>query len=159
MISIRKVKVEDWSKLKDLLKDLVQEKPPVALELEPLIMKGEQWLAQFPKGNLGYFVVATTDHSIIGFCYVAVPTYYKPLAYIGIAIRKECRRQDIGSQMFYEIAQWAAGKQIQYLVADVWEWNIKSITFFEHLGFVEKSRFKAKYEGEDKEKVRLVRGV
>jgi RimJ/RimL family protein N-acetyltransferase len=151
--------MSDWEKLQELLDELVHEKPPVALELEPLIMKGREWIAQFPKGKLGYFVVAVVNQVIVGFCYGAVPTYYKPVAYIGIALGKKHRRQNIGAQLYYEIAQWAVGKEIQYLIADVWSWNAHSIKFFEHLGFVEKSRYKDKYQGELRMKVRMINRI
>jgi RimJ/RimL family protein N-acetyltransferase len=159
MIKLRTVKISDWDKLKNLLQDLIEEKPPVAIELEPLLMKGDLWLAQFPKGKLGHFIVATYQGTIVGFCYVAVPIYYRPIAYIGIAIKKNYRKTGIGSQMFYEVAQWAAGNDIQYIIADVWEWNEKSLKFFEHLGFTEKSRFDEKFNGELKKKVRMVRRI
>lgn len=159
MVKIREIKVEDWEELKDLLEDLVEEKPPVALELEPLIQKGKQWIAQFPRGELGHFIVAEEKGKIIGFCYLAVPQFYKPIAYIGISVRKKYRHHDIGSQMFYEVASWAASERLQYIIADVWHWNLKSLKFFESLGFVEKERFKAKFKGEEQEKVRLVKKV
>jgi RimJ/RimL family protein N-acetyltransferase len=159
MIKIRKVSVDDWDDLKELLTDLVNEKPPVALELEPLIMKGPQWIEQFPRGNLGYFVVVHEDDNIMGFCYVAVPTYYKPVAYIGIGVAKGYRRHGLASQLFYEVAQWAVSKQIQYLIADVWSWNLRSMKFFEQLGFVERSQFKEKFKGEEKTKIRMVKEI
>jgi len=156
---IRSVKTSDWEKLKNLLIELVHEKPPVALELEPLIMKGVQWIEQFPRGKLGHFIIMESSDEIIGFCYVAVPTYYKPIGYIGIGIKKECRKKSLGSQMFYEVAQWAVKEQVQYLVADIWNWNLKSIKFFEHLGFVERQTFKEKFKGEERLKVRMVKAL
>jgi RimJ/RimL family protein N-acetyltransferase len=157
MTRVRKVKEEDWDKLKDLLISLTRENPPVALELEPLIMKGDEWIRQFPKGDLGYFVVAFEGNHIVGFCYLAVPSYYKPVAYIGIGIEKGQRRHGLATQLFYEVAQWAVSKQLQYIIADIWSWNTKSIGFFSHLGFVERSRFEEKFRGEEKVKVRLVK--
>jgi N-acetylglutamate synthase-like GNAT family acetyltransferase len=114
MVKIRKIKVSDWEKLKEMLIDLVEEKPPVALELEPLIHKGNQWITQFPKENLGIFLVAEKDGKIVGFCYLAVPQYYKPIAYIGVAVDKKHRHFHIGSQLFYEVASWAVSEHLQY---------------------------------------------
>ena len=159
MVKIREVKVSDWEKLRDLLDDLVHEKPPVALELEPLIMKGKQWIEQFPKGKLGYFVVAEEKGKIIGFCYVAVPKFYQPIAYIGISVAKKYRHHDIGTKMFYEVALWAAGEHVEYLIADIWNWNAGSIKFFEKLGFVEKTQFKDKFKGKLEVKIRLVKKI
>jgi RimJ/RimL family protein N-acetyltransferase len=159
MVKIREVNISDWDDLRGLLQYLVHEKPPVALELEPLLQKGEDWIRQFPKGNLGYFVVAEDKGKIIGFGYLAVPQFYKPVAYIGIAVAKSERHHDVGTMLFYEVASWAASVHLQYILADVWEWNISSIKFFEKLGFVEKERFKSKFKGEEKDKVRLVKGI
>ena len=157
MLKIRQVKVDDWEKLKDLLISLVDEKPPVALELEPLIMKGREWIASFPSRESGFFIVAEDGHRIIGFCYLAVPKFYKPVAYIGIAVDREHRKKDIGSQMFYHVAEWASAHHLSYIIADVWWWNFKVIEFFEKLGFVEKERFKDKFKGKEEEKIRLVK--
>jgi RimJ/RimL family protein N-acetyltransferase len=157
MVKIREVKVSDWEKLQNLLYDLVNEEPPVALELQPLIMKGKQWIAQFPKGNLGYFLIAEEDECIVAFCYVAVPQYYKPIAFIGIAVQKSHRHLELGSQMFYEVASWAVSEHLQYLVADIWDWNFKSVKFFEKLGFEEKERFTEKFKGEERQKIRVVK--
>jgi RimJ/RimL family protein N-acetyltransferase len=174
---IRQAKAEDWDKLKQLLINLTHEDPPVAIELEPLIMKEKNWIADFPKGKLGFFTVAEDTNEnkssdtplnkknkefednpkIIGFCYLAVPTFYKPIAYIGIALDKEYRKKDIGTEMFYHVAGWAAAENISYIIADIWNWNESSIKFFESLGFEEKSRFKDKFKGELKDKVRLVK--
>jgi RimJ/RimL family protein N-acetyltransferase len=157
MVKIREVNISDWDDLRGLLEYLVHERPPVALELEPLLQKGEEWIRQFPKGNLGYFVVAQKDGKIVGFCYLAVPKFYNPIAYIGIAVAKSERKHDIGSMLFYEVASWAAMERLQYIFADIWHWNTSSLHFFENLGFVEKERFEAKFKGEDKEKIRLVK--
>jgi RimJ/RimL family protein N-acetyltransferase len=157
MVKIREVNISDWDDLRGLLEYLVHERPPVALELEPLLQKGEEWIRQFPKGNLGYFVVAETKGTIVGFCYVAVPQFYKPVAYIGIAVAKSHRGNDIGSMLFYEVASWAAIARLQYLIADIWNWNHKSLKFFEKLGFVEKEKFSAKFKGKDEDKIRLVK--
>jgi RimJ/RimL family protein N-acetyltransferase len=157
MVEIREVRVSDWDDLRGLLEYLVHERPPVALELHPLLQKGEEWIRQFPKGKLGYFVVAEKKGVIVGFCYVAIPQFYRPVAYIGVAVAKSERRNDIGTMLFYEVASWAAAKRVQYIISDIWHWNVKSIKFFEKLGFVEKERFEAKFKGEEKEKVRLVK--
>jgi RimJ/RimL family protein N-acetyltransferase len=157
MVKIRKVNISDWDNLRGLLEYLVNERPPVALELEPLIHKGEDWIRQFPRGKLGYFVVAEDKDKIIGFCYLAVPQFYKPIAYIGVAVVKSERHRDIGTMLFYEVASWAAVEHLQYIFADIWEWNVSSIRFFEKLGFVEKERFKDKFKDEEKDKVRLVK--
>lgn len=157
MINIRKAHVDDWEKLQDLLKELVSENPPVALELEPLIMKGRQWIATFPTGESGHFIVAEEGKRIIGFCYLAVPKFYKPVAYIGIVVAKEYRKKEIGSMMFYHVAEWAAEQHLQYIIADIWSWNLKALKFFEKLGFIEKTRFKDKFRAVEEEKVRLVK--
>jgi L-amino acid N-acyltransferase YncA len=159
MVKIREVNISDWDDLRGLLEYLVHEKPPVALELESLIQKGEEWIRQFPKGKLGYFVVAEKKGVIVGFCYLAVPQFYKPIAYIGVAVAKSERHHDIGSMLFYEVASWAATERLQYIIADVWHWNTKSLKFFESLGFVEKELFEAKFKGEEKKKVRLVKKI
>lgn len=159
MIKLREVTVEDTEQLRDLLIRLVNEKPPVAVELEPLIMKGRRWIASFPTGETGHFIVAEVNNNIIGFCYLAVPKFYKPVAYIGIAVAKEYRRKDVGSRMFYHIAEWAVAQHLQYIIADVWSWNLKSLKFFEKLGFVEKTRFKDRFKGAEAEKVRLVKKI
>jgi RimJ/RimL family protein N-acetyltransferase len=157
MINIREVSIDDAEKISALLQRLVYEAPPVALELEPLIMKGKKWIAQFPSGELGHFIVAEVGEEIIGFCYLAVPKFYKPIAYIGIAMSKEYRRKDIGSRMFYHVAEWAAEEHLQYIFSDVWSWNIEGLKFFEKLGFEEKTRFTDKFKGKDEEKVRLIK--
>ena len=157
MITIREITLNDTEQLKALLTRLVHEKPPVALELEPLIMKGKEWIAQFPTGELGHFIVAEDNKHIIGFCYLAVPVFYKPMAYIGIAIDKDYRTKEIGSRMFYHVAEWALQNQLMYIIADTWHWNFKALKFFEKLGFVEKSRFTDKFKGTEEEKVRLVK--
>jgi len=126
---------------------------------EPLVMKSREWIAQFPKGDQGYFLIAEVEGKVVGFCYLAVPTFYKPIAYIGVAVEKKYRRKNLGSQMFYNAAQWAASKHLQYIIADIWNWNIKSLKFFENLGFREKTRFLDKFKGEQKEKVRLIKRV
>ena len=159
MIKIREITVEDTEKLRALLTDLVNENPPVALELEPLIMKGREWIARFPTGESGHFIVAEINNKIIAFCYLAVPKFYKPIAYIGIAVAKDYRRNDIGSQLFYHVAEWASAQHLEYLVADVWSWNFKSLKFFESLGFIEKTRFKDKFKGKEHEKIRLVKKI
>jgi RimJ/RimL family protein N-acetyltransferase len=159
MVKIRPVQIADWDDLRGLLEYLLHERPPVALELEPLLQKGDDWIRQFPKGDLGYFVVAEDKGKIIGFCYLAVPQFYRPIAYIGVAVAKSERHKDIATMMFYEVASWAAMERLQYIFADVWEWNTKSIRFFEKLGFVEKERFKAKFKGEEKDKVRLIKKI
>jgi RimJ/RimL family protein N-acetyltransferase len=156
---IREARVEDWEKLKDLLNELIHEEPPVALELEPLIMKGREFLASFPKGNQGHFSVAEDKGKIVGFCYLVVPKFYKPVAYIGIVLVKEYRRKTIGSMLFYHVIGWAEGTNIQYIVADIWSWNKGSIKFFDSLGFIEKEVFKDKFKGREEEKVRLVRNI
>jgi RimJ/RimL family protein N-acetyltransferase len=175
-MNIREAKVEDWEQLKKLLIDLTNEDPPVAIELEPLIMKGRNWLAEFPKGKSGFFSVAEVKKEkdstllisednkdskekakIIGFCYLAVPKFYNPVAYIGIALDKDQRRRDIGTEMFYHVAGWAAAENLSYIIADVWSWNSNSIKFFKTLGFVEKQKFEDKFKGKIKLKVRLVK--
>jgi RimJ/RimL family protein N-acetyltransferase len=153
---IRKVKTEDILQLIELLVDFVKEIPPVALELEPLVMKGERWITPFLKTNSGRLVVADNNGKIVGFCYAIIPKYYKPIAYIGIAVSKEYRKKDIGSQMFYNIAEWTSKKHLQYIIADIWEWNTKSIKFFEKVGFIEKERFNDKFRGDEKCKVRYI---
>jgi RimJ/RimL family protein N-acetyltransferase len=157
MVKIRTVRISDWDNLRGLLEYLVHEKPPVALELEALLHKGEDWIRLFPKGKLGYFVVAEEGDTIVGFCYLAVPQFYKPIAYIGIAVAKSHRRCDVGTMLFYEVASWAATERLQYLFADIWVWNDTSIHFFEKLGFVEKEKFMANFKGEEKEKIRLIK--
>jgi RimJ/RimL family protein N-acetyltransferase len=159
MVNIREAKVEDWEQLRQLLIKLVHEEPPVAIELESLTMKEKNWLAEFPRGKLGFFSVAEEDGKIIGFCYLAVPKFYNPVAYIGVAIAKEHRREDLATEMFYHVAGWAAAEDLTYIIADVWEWNITSIKFFKKLGFEEKSRFKDKFKGELKDKIRLVKKI
>jgi RimJ/RimL family protein N-acetyltransferase len=155
-INIREVRIEDSVKLIELLVSLTQEKPPVALELEPLIMKGIRWIEPFLDQKAGFFVVAEDDDKIIGFCYLAIPKWYKPIAYIAIAIKDDYRRKDISSQMFYHVAEWASEKHLSYIIADIWSWNSKSLNFFRKLGFREKSRFEEKFKGIEKEKVRMV---
>jgi len=157
MIKIRTVKVSDWEEIKELLESVVHEIPPVAIELEPLIMKGKRWLADFPKGEAGNFVVAEINNKIVAFCYLAVPKFYRPVAYIGVVVAKEYRKKDIGSQMFYHVAEWAASQHLEYIIADVWHWNLKSLKFFEKMDFIEKTRFKDKFRGVEEEKVRLVK--
>jgi RimJ/RimL family protein N-acetyltransferase len=156
-MNIRQAKVGDWEALKGLLVRLTHEDPPVAIELEALIMKQKNWLAEFPKGKSGFFSVAEEKGRIIGFCYLAVPKFYNPVAYVGIAIDKEFRKKDIGTELFYHVAGWAAGESLSYIIADVWSWNKNSIKFFKVLGFVEKSKFEDKYKGELKEKIRMVK--
>jgi GNAT superfamily N-acetyltransferase len=157
MVNVRNIRVEDWDNLKDMLQDLVKERPPVALELEPLINKGDEWIAQFPRGDLGKFLVAEHKGKIIGFCYLAVPHFYKPMCYIGIAVRKAYRKKDIGTQLFYEAASWAVSKHLQYIIADVWDWNTNSVRFFTGLRFVERDSFQEKFKGEESTKIRLVK--
>jgi RimJ/RimL family protein N-acetyltransferase len=159
MLKIREVNISDWDDLRGLLEYVVHEKPPVALELKPLLHKGEEWLRKFPRGDAGYFVVAENNGKIVGFCYLAVPQFYKPIAYIGIIVAKSERRSNIGTMLFYEVASWAATERLQYIIADVWSWNVKSIKFFENLGFTEKERFKDKFEGEQRDKVRLIKKI
>jgi RimJ/RimL family protein N-acetyltransferase len=159
MVDVRIADVRDWEQMKVLLDEVVSEKPPVALELEPLLMKGKEWIRQFPRKSQGYFVVAEENNMIIGFCYLVVPKFYKPVAYIGIVVQKRFRRREIGTQLFYTVAVWAAAKHLTYILADVWVWNKRSIQFFEDLGFKESSRFMDKFRGVDKEKVRLVKDV
>jgi RimJ/RimL family protein N-acetyltransferase len=146
-MNIREAKVEDWERLKGLLIRLLHEDPPVALELEPLVMKEKNWLAEFPKGKSGFFSVAEEKGQIIGFCYLAVPKFYNPVAYIGIALDKKYRKKDIGTELFYHVAGWAAAENLSYIIADIWSWNKGSIKFFEALEFIEKQRFKDKYKG------------
>jgi len=157
MVKIRKVKISDWEELKRLLEGVVNEIPPVALELEPLIMKGSRWLADFPKGEAGLFVVAEDKGKIVGFCYLAIPKFYRPVAYIGVVVAKDHRKKDIASQMFYHVAEWAAAQHLEYIIADIWNWNLKSLKFFEKMDFIEKTRFMDKFKGEEEEKVRLVK--
>lgn len=157
MIKIRTVKVSDWEEIKGLLESVVHEIPPVAIELEPLIMKGKRWLRDFPTGEAGTFVVADVNNKIVAFCYLAVPKFYRPVAYIGVVVAKEHRKGDIGSQLFYHVAEWAASQHLEYIIADVWSWNLKSLKFFEKLDFIEKTRFKDKFKGGEEEKVRLVK--
>jgi len=159
MIKIRKADVDDWEKMRELLKKIVNEVPPVALELEPLIMKSKEWIAQFPTQEQGYFVIAEINNKIVGFCYLAVPKFYKPVAYIGIAVEKEYRKKEIGSQLFYHVVEWASSQHLDYIIADVWSWNFKSLKFFEKLGFIEKTKFKDKFRGAEQEKVRLVKKI
>jgi RimJ/RimL family protein N-acetyltransferase len=159
MITIRKANTEDWGKLRNLLIEVTSEKPPIALELEPLINKEKRWLAEFPSENQGYFVVAEKDEKIIAFAYLAAPKYYETIAYIGIVIKKEYRRKNLGTRLFYNLAEWAATKDLTYIIADIWSWNLGSIKFFEGLGFKEKSRFIAKFKGEEKEKIRMIKRV
>lgn len=159
MVKIREIKVSDWEKLKDLLKDLVNENPPVALELEPLLLKGEEWIRMFPTGKLGYFLVAEDKKKIIAFCYVAIPKFYQPIAYVGISVAKKYRDKTIGTKMFYEVALWAAGEGVQYIISDIWNWNVGSIKFFEKLGFKEKNRFTDRFKGQPEIKVRLIKKI
>jgi len=159
MIKIRKAEIKDWEKLRDLLKEVVNEKPPVALELEPLIHKEQRWLAEFPTKDQGHFIIAEKDSEIIAFAYLAAPIFYQAVAYIGIVVNKKYRRKNIGSRLFYHLAEWAATKNLTYIIADIWSWNLKSLKFFEGLGFKEKNRFTDKFKGEDNEKVRLVKRV
>lgn len=159
MIEIREVKIKDWGKLKELLLRIIQEIPPVALELEPIVYESKEWLVRFPSGDSGHFLVVEENGKIIGFGYLAVPKFYKPVAYIGMAIAKERRREGLGSRLFYQLAEWAVAQKLQYIIADIWSWNLKSLKFFESLGFVEKSRFNDRFKGEEKEKVRLVKRV
>jgi ribosomal protein S18 acetylase RimI-like enzyme len=155
MPSIREVRIEDTVKLIELLVKLTREKPPVALELEPLIMKGLRWVEPFLDQKAGFFVVAEEGDNIIGFCYVAIPKWYKPITYIAIAVDEDYRRKDIGGQMLYHVAEWSSKKHLEYIIADVWEWNLKSLKFFRKHGFYEKSRFEDKFKGKEEEKVRL----
>ena len=159
MIKIKKASIDDWEKMQRLLKKIVDEVPPVALELEPLIYKGREWIASFPTKEQGYFIVAEINSKIIGFCYLVVPKFYKPVAYIGIAVEKKYRRKEIGSQLFYNVAEWAKSQKLIYIIADIWNWNFKSLKFFEKLGFVEKTRFMDKFKGTEEEKVRLVKKI
>jgi RimJ/RimL family protein N-acetyltransferase len=159
MIKIREVRIEDTAKLIELLVRLTQEKPPVALELEPLIMKRERWVEPFLNQKIGFFVVAEEDGMIIGFCYVAIPKWYKPVTYIAISVDKDYRRKDIGGQMLYNVAEWAASQHLEYIIADVWDWNLKSLNFFKKHGFIEKSGFQDKFKGKEEEKIRLVMKV
>jgi RimJ/RimL family protein N-acetyltransferase len=158
-MNIREAKISDWDQLRALLIKLTSEEPPVALELEPLVMKGKNWLAEFPKGKSGFFSVAEEKGEIIGFCYLAVPKFYNPVAYIGVALAKEYRKKDIGTELFYHVTGWAAAENLTYIIADIWSWNKGSIKFFESLEFVEKQKFEDKFKGELKEKVRLVKKI
>jgi RimJ/RimL family protein N-acetyltransferase len=154
-MNIREAKTQDWEQLRELLIRLTNENPPVAIELEPLIMKEKNWLADFPKGNSGFFSVAEDKGKIVGFCYLAVPKFYNPVAYIGIALEKDYRKKSLGTEMFYHVSGWASAEKLSFIIADVWQWNEKSIKFFNTLGFEEKSRFKDKFKGELKEKNNL----
>jgi L-amino acid N-acyltransferase YncA len=153
---IRKMRSGDTLQLIELLVKLIEEKPPVALELEPLIMKGERWVEPFLDKKFGYLVVAEDNGKIFGFCYAIIPTYYRPVAYIGVAVSNEYRGKNIGSQMFYQVADWASKKKLKNIIADIWDWNKNSIKFFEKLGFVEEERFKDKFRGKEEDKIRLV---
>ena len=159
MVKIRKVKIEDWEELRRLLINVVNETPPVALELEPLIMKGKRWIADFPGEDAGIFIVAEIKKKIVGFCYLAVPKFYRPVAYIGLVVAKKYRKKDIGSQLFYHVAEWASSQHLESIIADVWSWNLKSLKFFEKMDFIEKTRFFDKFKGTDEEKIRLVRKI
>lgn len=158
-MNIRKIKPEDWKELQKMLLKTINENPPVALELEPLILKTKDWIRRFPKEEQGIFIVVEEKDKIIGFCYLVVPKFYRPIAYIGIAVDKKHRKKDIASQMFYHVARWAVSQHLQYIIADVWSWNLGSIKFFFKLGFVEKSRFLDKFKGKMEEKSRLVKKI
>jgi len=160
-ISIRNVKEKDWAKVLHLLETLVHENPPVALELEALLLRTEEWIRNFPQETQGIFVVAeqTIEQNIIGFCYLAQPNFKYGEAFIGIAVGKAFRDNNIASQMFYRVAEWASGTGINYIFADIWEWNNSSIKFFESLDFKEIERFDDKFRGEIKTKVRLIKAI
>jgi N-acetylglutamate synthase-like GNAT family acetyltransferase len=156
MINVREVRIEDTVKLIELLVELTKEKPPVALELSPLIMKGERWVEPFLDQKAGFFVVAEMNGNIVGFCYVAIPKWYKPVTYIAIAVSKDYRRKDVGAQLLFHVAEWASKKHLEYMIADVWDWNEGSLNFFKKHGFKEKLKFQDKFKGKQEKKVRLV---
>jgi N-acetylglutamate synthase-like GNAT family acetyltransferase len=158
-MNMRAIEVRDWAKLQLLLKELASEHPPVALELEPLIFKTEEWIRKFPQENQGIFIVAEENEQLEGFCYLVVPKFYQPVAYIGIAIGAPFRRHALGLQLFYHVMEWAAKKDLQYILSDVWAWNEQGKKFFTHLGFTEKEHFQSKFNGEEKEKIRFVKKV
>jgi RimJ/RimL family protein N-acetyltransferase len=156
MIKIREVMIEDTVKLIELLIKLIHEKPPIALELESLVMKGARWVEPFLNQKVGFFIVAEDDDKIIGFCYLATPKLVNPVAHIAIAVDKDYRRKNTGSQMFNHVAKWAFNTHLKYIIADVWNWNPKSLNFFKKLSFGEKLRFRDKFKGIPEEKVRMV---
>jgi RimJ/RimL family protein N-acetyltransferase len=158
-LNIRNIKIEDWERLKEMLVVMTQEKPPVAIELEALVLRTKEWIKKFPTEGQGIFSVAINKEKIIGLCYLIIPKFYKPIAYIGIAIQKDYRKNGTGSQLFYHVAEWAVSQRLQYIIADVWSWNKNSIGFFYSLGFEEKSRFMDKFKGKEKEKIRLVKKI
>ena len=55
--------------------------------------------------------------------------------------------------MFYHVAEWVSARHLEYIIADVWSWNLHSLNFFKELGFIEKSRFQDKFKGKEEEKV------
>lgn len=160
-IVIRNVKVRDWAKIVRLLKELLHEQPPVALELESMISRTEEWIERFPVEGQGIFVVAEdiSKQAIVGFCYLVKPSYRKGEAFIGIAVEKGFRKHDIGSMLFYHIAEWAVSSGIQYIISDIWDWNTLSLNFFKTLGFKQTEHFDDKYHGETKGKIRLIKEI
>jgi len=160
-IVVRNVGIADWARLVRLLKQLIHEKPPVALELEPLLFRTEEWIERFPGEDSGIFVVAEniTENNIVGFCYLAKPSYRLAEAFIGIAVDKAYRRQNVGSMLFFRVAEWAARANLRLIITDVWDWNNESLDFFKKHGFRETEHFDAKFRGETRGKVRLVKEI
>jgi RimJ/RimL family protein N-acetyltransferase len=158
-MNLRHIETGDWAELRRMLERMAEETPPVALELEPLLFKTEQWIRSFPMEEQGIFIVCEENDEIIGFCYLVVPKFYRPVAYIGIAVDKEHRKMDIGTQMFYHVLEWAASQHLSFIISDVWSWNKASILYFTRLGFEETTRFEDKFKGKQKEKIRLVKKV
>ena len=102
---------------------------------------------------------APSSNRRLASAYLAAPVFYQAVAYIGIVVKKEYRRRNIGSRLFYKLTEWAASKNLMYIIADIWSWNLKSLKFFENLEFKEKSRFIDKFKDEKREKVRLIKRI
>jgi RimJ/RimL family protein N-acetyltransferase len=160
-IIIRKISPKDWANLLRLIKDLLHDTPPTALELEGLATHTQEWIERFPHESQGIFVVAedTGGSEIIGFGYLVTPNYRKRNAFIGIALAKKYRQNKIGTTIYYRLAEWAAQSNIQFITADIWDGNTSSLHFFEQLNFEEINHFDDIFHGEQRGKRRLIKRI
>lgn len=146
---IRKVKVEDYERVKNLVKQVhnihVEKRPDMYTNAEPMPLDYFNQIISADNDKMMY--VYEENDKIIGLAELSIKEsnpipiikHRKTLIIEDIVVDSEYRKQGIGKEIYNYILSVATERNVDDLELNVWAFNENAIKFYESLGMTVKN--------------------